>query len=366
MASNSFGTIFRITTWGESHGKALGVVIDGCPAGLELCEKDIDQELQKRAPGQSSFVSSRKEPDHAEILSGVFEGRTTGCPISIIVFNRDANSSSYEPIKHLLRPGHATFTYLKKYGLFDYRGGGRSSGRETVCRVAAGAVAKKLLKDENIDLIAYVKEVGGISAPSPSFEEFDKVREQTLTSPIFCPDKKASDEICTKIAEVKAAGDSLGGIIEAVATHVPAGLGDPIYEKLEMKLAAAMLSIPASKGFEIGSGFEAARMQGSSHNDLFTKDSRDAVITASNFAGGTLGGISTGMPLIWRVAFKPTSSIKLTQSTLDVDGNHCQDLELPESSRHDPCLVIRAAIVVEAMGALVLADALLMNRLAKL
>jgi len=334
MASNSFGTIFKISTWGESHGKAVGVVIDGCPAGLELCDDDINRALEKRKPGMSPQTSPRKESDKAEILSGVFEAKTTGTPISIVIYNSDADSSKYEPIKNLLRPGHANFTYLEKYGVFDYRGGGRSSARETACRVAAGAVANRLLEQFGITTHAYLKAVNN---------------------------HQDHDAMMAAIDEAKQQGDSLGGVVEFKAEKLPAGLGDPIYEKLEANLAKAMMSLPASKGFEIGEGFNAASMTGSDHNDEFNTDKT----TTSNHAGGTLGGISTGMPLIGRVAFKPTSSINKAQNTVDLSGKEAT-FKLPEGSRHDPCVAIRAVPVVEAMLQIVLADALLLNRASKL
>lgn len=362
MASNSIGQIFRITTWGESHGKALGVVIDGCPAGLPLTNDDINHALLLRAPGNNPFTSPRKEKDVAEIYSGVFEGVTTGAPLSIIIMNHDADSSKYEPIKHLLRPGHANFTYLNKYGVFDYRGGGRSSARETVCRVAAGAVAKKILSVFGIETCAYLKSVGELSA---TIRETDliKLKEMTYNNLIFCPDEITSESMMQKISALKEAGDSIGGIVEFRAAELPIGLGDPIYEKLEANLAKAMLSLPATKGFEIGEGFGAAEMTGYHHNDEFIHD--EYVHPKTNHAGGTLGGISTGEPLIGRVAFKPTSSIKKPQNTIDAEGQAAVFV-LPEGSRHDPCVAIRAVPIVDAMCALVLADALLMNRVAKL
>src|SRR5579872_2019797 len=320
MASNGFGTIFRITTWGESHGKGIGVVIDGCPAGLPLTDADINQALALRQPGKSPYTSPRAEKDEAEIFSGVFEGKTTGAPISIIIFNRDADSSKYEPIKELLRPGHANFTYLEKYGIFDYRGGGRSSARETACRVAAGAVAQKLLDHYKITVVAYIKEIGGIAMPELALSDPAKIHAATYSSPIFCPDAKAAEKMMRALDAAKAEGDSLGGIIEVAALSLPVGLGDPVYEKLEANLAKAMLSLPATKGIEIGSGFQAARLKGSEHNDLFTLNQKGQVVTETNYAGGTLGGISTGMPLIARVAFKPTSSIKKSQQTLNLQG----------------------------------------------
>ena len=333
MASNSFGNIFRITTWGESHGKAIGVVIDGCPAGLPLTDEMISSALIRRAPGQSPLTSPRKEQDVAEILSGVFEGVTTGAPISIIIYNHDADSSKYEATKHLLKPGHAQFAYLEKYGVYDYRGGGRASARETACRVAAGAVATQLLKHQGVSLHAYLKKVGDATDPA---------------------------EIEALILATKEAGDSIGGLVEFIA-QIPSGLGDPIYEKLEAKLSHAMMSLPASKGFEMGVGMDCHAMQGSCHNDLFNLDGT----TKTNHAGGTLGGISTGMPLIGRVAFKPTSSIQKEQESVTLTKERAT-FKLPEGSRHDPCVAVRAVPVVEAMVALVLADALLLNRCARL
>ena len=330
MASNTFGNIFKLTTWGESHGRAIGVVIDGAPAGIELGADDINQALALRAPGKNAFTSTRREPDLAEIYSGVFEGKTTGAPISIIIPNKDPDPSKYTPIKNLLRPGHANYTYLEKYGCFDYSGGGRASARETACRVAAGAVASKFLIQKNIQVTASLQD---------------------------------KDIILEKISKLKAEGDSIGGVVEFTVLNMPVGLGDPVYEKLEANLAKAMLSIPATKGFEIGEGFAAAQMQGSTHNDEFIANAGD--ITVTNHAGGTLGGISTGMPLVGRVAFKPTSSIKKTQNTVDLAGKP-REFKLPAGSRHDPCVAIRAVPVVAAMCMLVLADALLMNRCSRL
>jgi len=361
MASNFFGQIFRITTFGESHGPAIGVVIDGCPAGLPLTTEDINQQLALRRPGQNEFTSPRSESDTAEILSGIFDGQTTGAPIAILIRNKDADSSQYAEIKDLYRPGHANFTYLAKYGIFDYRGGGRSSARETAARVAAGAIAKKILAHNKIDCVAYVAEIGGIGIQEP---EFKTLREKTYSSPIFCPDKAAAQKMMEKIEQVKQENDSLGGILGCMA-HIPIGLGDPVYSKLEANLAAAMLSLPATKGFEIGSGFAAARMKGSEHNDAFDIDEHGRVHTATNFAGGTLGGISTGSLLNFKVAFKPTSSIKKPQKTVSLKGEKAT-FQLPESGRHDPCVAIRAVPIIEAMTALVLVDALLVNRCVKL
>ncbi|MEC7838655.1 MAG: chorismate synthase [Chlamydiota bacterium] len=359
MASNRFGNIFSITTWGESHGKAVGVVIDGCPAGLCLSEEDINREMQRRAPGQSPYTTPRKESDTVEILSGLCEGVTTGAPIMISIKNGDADPSKYDCTKDLYRPGHANYTYLEKYGTFDHRGGGRASARETAARVAAGAVAKKLLAVYGITFFAYILQVGNIKAVVPS-SNISGLKE---VDPLFCPDCDASKEMQNLILETKANGDSLGGVVEFQSIGVPVGLGDPVYEKLEANLAKAMMSIPASKGFEMGSGFEAVTMLGSEHNDEFVRDN-DGITTKTNYAGGVLGGISTGLPLIGRVAFKPTSSIMKPQNTVDIKGDQAKFL-LPKGSRHDPCVAIRAVPVVEAMGALVLVDSLLASNLAK-
>jgi chorismate synthase len=364
MASNFFGQIFRITTFGESHGPGIGVVIDGCPAGLPLTEQDINEQLAFRQPGKNIYTSPRTEGDTAEIFSGLFEGKTTGAPIAILIRNKDADSAQYEPIKDLYRPGHANFTYLEKYGIFDYRGGGRASARETAARVAAGAVAKKLLARFNIECTAFVSEIGGISIRDPDLSNLQKIREKTYSSPIFCPDEIAAQKIMERISQIKEEKDSLGGILACVA-HGPIGLGDPVYCKLEAMLAFAMLSLPATKGFEIGSGFAATRMKGSEHNDAFDIDEQGRVHTATNFAGGTLGGISTGSPIFFKVAFKPTSSIKKPQQTVSLKGEKTT-FQLPETGRHDPCVAIRAVPIVEAMTALVLADALLMGRGSKI
>lgn len=361
MASNSFGNIFRITTWGESHGKAIGVVIDGCPAGLEISENDINLELELRSPGKTVYTSPRLEKDQCEIMSGVFEGKTTGAPISIIIRNRDADSSKYELIKDLLRPGHANYTYLEKYGIFDHRGGGRASARETACRVAAGAVAKKFLKLHKVQVTAYLAQVADVAA---HVQHSVNLREKVYANAIYCPDIPAAKAMMEAIAIAKEEGDSLGGVIEFVVEHLPAGLGDPVYEKLEANLAKAMLTLPATKGFEIGSGFKGVTMLGSEHNDRF-QQKEGMISTETNYAGGTLGGISTGMPLIARVAFKPTSSIKAPMQTVNRQGEPAE-FKLPEGSRHDPCVAVRAVPIVEAMAALVVADALLMNRCAKL
>lgn len=363
MASNSFGNVFKITTWGESHGKAIGVIIDGCPAGLSLSEEDISAELALRSPGQNPYVSQRKENDRVEILSGLFEGQTTGTPISLVIWNTDVKSEHYESTKHQLRPGHANYTYLEKYGVFDYRGGGRASARETACRVAAGAIAKKLLSDHGISFTTFLRSAGLIEG---DFELSDvigsdkKDTKKIFQSPVYCPCAKTSLAIMEELEKLRVEGDSTGGVVEAIAWGLPVGWGDPVYEKMEANLAKAMLSIPASKGFEIGSGFQASSMNGSVHNDPYYFDGK-GIKMATNFAGGTLGGITTGMPLTIKVAFKPPSGIKKVQQTVDNSGN-IQTFQIPEGSRHDPCVAIRAVPVVEAMFALVLVDSMLMNR----
>lgn len=357
MAANSLGNLFKITTFGESHGPAIGVVIDGCPAQLPLNEEDIQKELDLRAPGKSPLTSPRQEKDIAQILSGVFEGQTTGAPIAIVVYNKDADSSKYEPIKHLYRPGHANFTYLQKYGVFDYRGGGRSSARETVARVAAGAVAKKLLAHYKIQPIAYIYSIGDVKMGDVDQEHW---KQRLCTSPVRCPDLAASGKMTQLITKAQEEGDSIGGVVGVSVDALPVGLGEPIYEKLEAKLAQAMMSLPASKGIEFGAGFQAAHMRGSEHNDLFVAQEKQ-IITKTNYSGGVLGGISTGMPLIFRVAFKPTSSVMKVQPTVSIEGDQ-EIFQLPEGSRHDPCVAIRAVPIVEAMTALVLADAILLHR----
>lgn len=360
MASNGFGKIFKITTWGESHGKAIGVIIDGCLAGLSITIEEINQALALRAPGKTLYTSPRKEKDRAEILSGVFEGKTTGAPISIIIYNEDIDSEKYAPIKDLLRPGHANYTYLEKYGIFDHRGGGRSSARETACRVVAGVFARKILKYQGIHLLAYIKQMNTVIA-NIDIEDFPLLQTLTYDSPLFCPDIAATESMINLIEKAKIEGDSLGGVVEFIAINMPVGFGDPIYEKLEARLAYAMMSIPATKGFEIGSGFASASMRGSEHNDIFIKKN-NKVETQTNHAGGVLGGISNGMPIIGRVAFKPPSSIMKPQKTLTTNGeSSC--FQLPTGSRHDPCVAIRAVPVVEAMLSLVLVDALLLNKL---
>ncbi len=347
MAGNSLGSLFRITTFGESHGKAVGVLIDGVKPKLAISEQDIQKELDRRRPGQSSVTTSRSETDQVHILSGVFEGKTLGTPICLLVWNKDQKSNAYDAIKDLFRPGHAGYTYLSKYGIQDYRGGGRSSGRETAGRVAAGAVAMQVLAKRGIRIIGYTREVGTISARKIDYGEIEK-------NPVRCPDPEAAKKMVRKILKVKKAGDSLGGIVEAVVKNCPAGLGDPVFDKLEADLAKALLSIPAIKGFEIGSGFAATKMMGSEHNDSFYKERKTGRIrTKTNYAGGILGGISNGEDIVVRVAVKPPSSIPKAQSTIDLKG---RSRKITVEGRHDPCLCPRVVPVVESMIALVLAD----------
>lgn len=346
MASNTFGKHFCVTTFGESHGEAIGVVIDGCPAGLSLNIQMIQQALDERAPGKTPWTSPRKEPDQLKLLSGLFEGVTTGAPITFLIPNRDARPEAYLPLKDVYRPGHANYTYLKKYGIFDWRGGGRASARETAARVAAGAVAKQLLALKEIEVFAYLQQVGPVQVKSVSLDA-------RRSSPIFCPDPASEKAMISHLEEVMKEGDSVGGIVGFTTRSMPIGLGDPVYEKLEANLAKAMLSIPASKGFEIGSGFQGALMWGSEHNDSF-------ITKETNHAGGVLGGISNGEPICGRVAFKPASTILKPQETLTKEGAPIT-VSTAKNGRHDPCIAIRAVPVVEAMLALTLADAYLIN-----
>lgn len=350
MAGSGFGTIFRISTWGESHGKALGVVIDGCPAGLSLSEEDIQGWLDRRKPGQSRYATKRSEADTCQILSGVFEGRTTGTPVSLIVFNKDQRSRDYSEIASVYRPGHADMTFDAKYGFRDYRGGGRSSGRETIGRVAAGAVAMKLLEALGIELFAYAREIGGIAASPERFS-----REEIAKNPLAMPDAEAAKEAEKYLEACMEEKNSAGGIIECVIRHVPAGVGEPVFEKLDANLARAMMSIGAVKGVEIGDGFQAARATGKTNND--------SPASGTNHAGGILGGISNGADILLRVAVKPTPSIALGQQTVNRAG---EPVSIEIKGRHDPVIVPRAVVVVEAMAALTLADMLLVGMGAKI
>ena len=350
MSGNTFGELFRITTWGESHGYAVGVVIDGCPAGLPLEDTDIQKELDRRRPGQSSITTQRKEEDRVEILSGVFSGKTTGAPISIMVRNKDVDSSKYEALKNTPRPGHADLTYEMKYGFRDWRGGGRSSARETIGRVAAGAVAKKILELQDIEILGHVVEVGGVRAKAVNF---DDIRKNTERNPVRCADPDAASEMEAVIHAARNEGESLGGIVEIIGTGVPPGVGEPVFDKLSAELAKALMSIGAVKGVEIGDGFRSSSMKGSQMNDPFSiKDGKIASIT--NNAGGILGGISSGEPLVLRIAVKPTPSISQEQRTVDI--SKMKDTRIKILGRHDPSIPPRIVPVAEAMVALVLVD----------
>ena len=351
MAGSSFGSIFRITTWGESHGPGLGVVVDGCPAGLPLCEEDIQIFLNRRKPGQSKFATPRKEDDTVEILSGVFEGKTTGTPISMLVRNTSQRSRDYSEIASYYRPGHADYTFDEKYGFRDYRGGGRSSGRETIGRVAAGAVASKLLATLGISLTTYTRSIGPVT-----IKTFDRTQiEQTK---LYMPDADAAAEASAYLLHCMKEQNSSGGIVECIVNGLPTGLGDPVFEKLDANLGKAILSIGAVKAFEIGDGMAVASATGRSNNDPFLPGENGAIRKASNHAGGVLGGISDGSPLILRAAIKPTPSIASFQDTVNKQG---KPISVSIKGRHDPIIVPRAVVVVESMTALVLADALLLN-----
>jgi len=347
MGGNSFGTLFRVTTWGESHGKALGVVIDGCPPRIELSEEYIQKEMEKRRPGQYVGSSPRKERDRIEILSGVFEGKTLGSPISIIIWNEDVDSTPYDEIRDIFRPGHADFTYQVKYGIRDHRGGGRASARETVGRMAGGAVAKKVLGKEGVEIIAYTVELGGIQIEKIDFEEIER-------NVLRCPDRKAAVAMERKIEETKERGDTLGGIVEILVRGCPSGLGEPVFDKLEADLAKALMSIGAVRGVEIGAGFGAARMFGSECNDPLGPEGFE-----KNDAGGILGGISSGADLLLRVAVKPVPSIYLGQKTVD---SSMRPVTLQIKGRHDISPIPRINSVCEAMVAIVLADHLLRQK----
>lgn len=350
MAGNSFGSLFKITTCGESHGGAVGVIIDGCPAGLEISENDIQKELDRRKPGQSSITTPRKEQDLIHIFSGVFEGKTTGTPILLLSYNADMRPEDYDELKKVYRPSHADYTYLMKYGRRDFRGSGRASARETLARVAAGAIAKKYLKQYlNIEIFSYVEQVGRIRSEI----DYRKVTIDDIEANIIrCPEQNAADKMITLIEEIKNDGDSIGGIIKGVIRNVPAGLGEPVFDKLSADLGKAMLSINAVKGFEIGSGFNGVTMRGSEHNDPFIIENGNLKIK-TNHAGGTLGGISTGEDIYFRVAFKPVSTISKNQQTVNLDY---QSVELQATGRHDPCVLPRAVPIVDAMSALVIMD----------
>ena len=352
---NSFGKLFTITTWGESHGAAVGVTIDGCPPNLPITVEEIQAELDRRRPGQSDIVTPRKEEDRVEILSGVFEGKTTGTPISMLVRNADQRPGAYDEMREKFRPSHADYTYTAKYGIRDHRGGGRSSARETIGRVAAGAIAKKILANVKtgggVEVRAFVTQIHDIVAPAEALAEFPSLAAVEANA-VRCPHAETAAKMIERIKEVRSVGDSVGGVIECRVRGVPAGLGEPVFDRLEADLGKAMLSLPATKGFEIGSGFSGTRMKGSEHNDAFV--SRDgAVRTATNRSGGVQGGISNGEEIVFRVAFKPTATILQPQQTVDVRG---EETELAARGRHDPCVLPRAVPIVEAMAALVIVD----------
>ncbi len=350
MAGNSYGTLFRITTFGESHGESLGGIIDGCPAGMSLDFEAIQIEMERRKPGQSSIVTQRKEDDEVQFLSGIFEGKTTGTPIGFIIPNTNQKSEDYSAIKNTYRPSHADYVYEQKYGIRDYRGGGRSSARETASRVVAGAIAKQILKDIKIN--AFVSSVGNIFMEKP-YQDIDF--SLTESNPVRCPDLASAEKMEAYIKEIKKQGDTVGGTITCVIQNVPIGLGEPVFDKLHAELGKAMLSINAVKGFEFGSGFCGAKMKGSEHNDLYNEDGT----TKSNFSGGIQGGISNGMDIYFRIAFKPVATLIQKQAVLT---NQNTIVEQQGKGRHDPCVVPRAVPIVEAMAAIVLADFYLLNK----
>lgn len=357
MSGSSFGKLFRITTWGESHGPGIGVVIDGCPAGLALSEERIQKFLDRRKPGQSKYTTKRDEADTVEILSGVFEGKTAGTPISLLVRNRDQRSRDYGNIAELFRPGHADYPFTEKYGIRDYRGGGRSSGRETIGRVAAGAVASLLLSELGVSVRAYTKAIGPYTIDEKDYH-YSEIEQNSL----YMPNNAAAEQAGEYISSLMAEKDSCGGVIECIADRLPAGLGEPVFDKLDALLAQAVMSIGAVKGVEIGDGFKAALSTGSRNNDpFFAEDGH--IRKKSNHAGGSLGGMSDGSRLILRAAIKPTSSIAGTQHTVNTAG---ENTEITVLGRHDPVIVPRAVVVVEAMTAITLADLLLQNMTAKM
>ncbi|MCF0221640.1 MAG: chorismate synthase [Fibrobacter sp.] len=355
--SSTFGKIFSVTTWGESHGAGVGSVLDGCPAGLAISENDIQIELDRRRPGQNKLTTPRDEKDQVKILSGVFEGKTTGTPISFAVFNEDQRSHDYSEIQKWYRPGHADLCYDEKYGFRDYRGGGRSSARETIGRVAAGAVAKKLLRQvAGTEILAWVNSIGKVDCGPLNLN--DLTLEQIEASPVRCPDPEASAKMEAEVLEARRNADSVGGTVCLLVKNPPKSLGEPVFDRMDALLAQAMLSIPASKGFEIGSGFAAARMHGSEHNDEIFFDG-NVYRTRTNNAGGSLGGISNGEPIYCKIAFKPTATIAQRQNTAGRGG---ENGTLAARGRHDPCVAVRAPVIVESMAALVLADLLLQQK----
>ena len=351
MAGNTFGQLFRITTFGESHGGAVGVVIDGCPPNITITEEEIQKDLDRRKPGQSAITTPRKEEDTIHILSGVVDGKTTGTPILLIAHNKDVKSEDYLHLKELYRPGHADYTYQTKYGIRDYKGSGRASARETLARVAAGAIAKKYLQEKlSIQFLSYVEQVGDIKT---DIDFRNVTMEQIESNIVRCPDNQTAEKMIQLIEEVKSDGDSVGGVIRGVIKHAPAGLGEPVFDKLPADLAKAMMSINATKGFEFGSGFEGTKLRGSQHNDELLINDQGDIQTKTNNAGGTLGGISNGQTIYFRVAFKPVSTISKKQKTVTKQK---QVVDLEASGRHDPCVLPRAVPIVDAMAALTIMD----------
>lgn len=358
MAGSTFGTIFKVTTWGESHGKGVGVIVDGCPAGLELDEQKIQQYLNRRKPGQTRYSTPRKEEDLVEIQSGVFEGKTTGTPISLVVYNKTQRSKDYSEIAGYYRPGHADYTFDQKYGFRDYRGGGRSSGRETIGRVAAGAIAEELLKSLGIQVQAYTKSIGDVTA------DMDKATpENIMKSPLYMPDPEASEKAELFLERKMQEQDSAGGVIECIVKGMPAGIGEPVFDKLDANLAKAVMSIGAVKGVEIGDGFAVAGAFGSDNNDSFCKGQDGKIAKTTNHAGGILGGMSDGSDIILRAAIKPTPSIARQQQTVNRDG---EDIEISIKGRNDPIIVPRAVVVVEAMTAICVLDMILLGMTSRL
>ncbi|MCW3128090.1 MAG: chorismate synthase [Bacteroidetes bacterium] len=360
MAGNSFGEVFRITTFGESHGSAIGVVIDGCPAGLEIDLAFMQSEMDRRKPGQSAITTQRKESDTFQIISGVYEGKTIGSPIAILIPNEDTKPQDYDHLKAAYRPSHADFTYEEKYGIRDHRGGGRASARETAARVVSGAIAKLLLRRSGIEIQGYVSSIGELTLDK-DYTQLDL--SLTESNIVRCPDPQMAEKMIAAIQDVRAAGDTLGGTVTCVVKHAPTGLGEPVFDKLHADLGKAMLSINAVKGFEYGSGFAGTRLKGSQHNDAFSHDASGKVITITNHSGGVQGGISNGMDIYFNVAFKPVATIMQDQQSVNKAGD---DITLSGKGRHDPCVVPRAVPIVEAMAALVLADHLLRSKVSKL
>lgn len=356
---NSFGKLFKITTFGESHGKALGAIVEGCPAGLELDEEKIRQEMQRRKPGQSKITTQRKEEDEIEILSGVFEGKTTGTPIGIVIQNSDQKSKDYSHIADKFRPSHADYTYFEKYGIRDYRGGGRSSARETAARVAAGAIAKQFLEVKGISIQAFVSQVGDLTLEKNYTDLNLDLAEENI---VRCPDPEMAEKMISLIDQVRLDRDTIGGVVTCVIKNTPPGLGEPVFDRLHAELGKAMLSINAVKGFEYGSGFEGVKMRGSQHNDTFIKEG-EKIHTITNHSGGIQGGISNGEDIYFRVAFKPVATIMQDQESLNEAG---ETVTVSGKGRHDPCVVPRAVPIVEAMAALVIADYLLISKTNKL